>query len=185
MPPTLSFLTLFYYLEIKGFDFNSATAPPLWSGIHLADHTRVMAHNFGRAAASARLISTLRGSRKSSMESSTVPSPARDERSCLATLEGSSIEGNGPHNPCEDLRVMEANKDGVPEDLAGARWGGAPAEDAIQISGQFIIRWKFYYWEHDNFIIVHIVFYWKRIATYNVEKIFFVFINMVVLCLSR
>ena len=55
------------------------------------------------------------------MESSTVPSPARDERSCLATLEGSSIEGNGPHNPCEDLRVMEANKDGVPEDLAGAR----------------------------------------------------------------
>ena len=79
------------------------------------------------------------------MESSTVPSPARDERSCLATLEGSSIEANGPHNPCEDLRVMEANKDGVPEDLAGARSGGAPAEDAIQISGQFIIRWQFYY----------------------------------------
>ena len=89
--------------------------------MHLADHTRVKAHNFGRAAASARLISTLRGSQKSSMESSAFPSPARAARSCVATLEGSSIEGNGHHNPCEDLRVMEANKDGVPEDLAGAR----------------------------------------------------------------
>ena len=49
-----------------------------------------------------------------------------------------------------------------PGDLAGANWGGAPAEGAVQPPGQFIIRWHFYYWEHDNFIIVDIVFYYKE-----------------------
>ena len=51
------------------------------------------------------------------MESSVVPPPVRAARSCVATPDGSSIEGNGPHDLREDLRVVEANKTGSLEIL--------------------------------------------------------------------
>ena len=129
--------------------------------MHLADHTQVMAHSFGGAAASARLTSTLRGSRKISMESSVVPPPVRAARSCVATPDGSSIEGNGPHDLREDLRVVEANKTGSLEILREP----GEAERRLRVlskhrfnlllGGSFII-------ESMTIIVVDIVFYYKE-----------------------
>ena len=51
------------------------------------------------------------------MVSSVVPPLARAARSCVATLDDSSIEINGPHDLREDLRVVEANKTGSLEIL--------------------------------------------------------------------
>lgn len=144
--------------------------------MHLADHTCEMDHNFGRAAASARLISTLRGSQKSSMESSAVPSPARAARSCVATLEGSSIEGNGSHDPREDLRLVEANKVGSPKILMEP--GEAeprlrvPSRHRVNLllGGTFIIESMTILLSLTSYVIIN------RIATFNVEKIFFLFL---------
>ena len=106
------------------------------------------------------------------MESSAVPPPVRAARSCVATLDGSSIEGNGSHDLREDLQVVEANKTGSPEILREP----GEAEPRIRVisehrvnlllGGSFIIESMTILLSLKSYFVIN------RIATFNVEKIF-------------
>lgn len=74
--------------------------------MYLADHTRVTAQSFGRAATSAP--STSRGSQRRSEGASTIPPPAKVVRFQTMAPMGPPVGGAGLHNLCEGSSTVGA-----------------------------------------------------------------------------